>query len=548
MPMKELPPIRKIIDKKSVRNWLDDLKGQVLPQSCSLKISCSQQELFKYGESSLVSEDIFQIEGHELTVEFSACVEEFRHWILASLKIILAQGAQKFLLAQEALEKYREINSIFQLSTALSNTKLLEDVAETILKEFYAALNCESLSLWLNRDMKNQPEFIRMAHIGVELCALPAEKEILQNLLQTRPIADIYEPPLPEIFGNISDHLLITPLKTKDRLIGCILLARPKKGYFVSGDLKLCVSLASESGYSLENSLLFEEIEGVFDSMMRSMIAAIDERDSATSGHSARISMICERFAKAVNQTKSGKYKDFHFSREQLREIRYAGLLHDIGKIGVREEVLKKKDKVHPGTMQAILQRIDMAEVLWNRDLSSLKECVIRANSAYNLDPQDSLMLLEMSQTVLTNHRQVSTFLLSPSEYESLSVKHGNLTWGEVQEMRKHPAGSLKILSKIHFSRDLRNIPVIAAQHHEKLDGSGYPLGITEKDILLQSQIMCIADIYEALVAKDRPYKPPLSREESLSILEREVKEGKIDSELFAVFKENLDAIVGTGK
>ena len=96
--------------------------------------------------------------------------------------------------------------------------------------------------------------------------------------------------------------------------------------------------------------MLFEEIENVFDGVVRGLIAAIDERET-TSGHSARIALICERFAKQINATHSGKYANFNFSNAELREIKYAGLLHDIGKIGVREDVLKKKDRLHPGAM-----------------------------------------------------------------------------------------------------------------------------------------------------------------------------------------------------
>ena len=290
--------------------------------------------------------------------------------------------------------------------------------------------------------------------------------------------------------------------------------------------------------------MLFEDIEKVFDGVVRGLIAAIDERDSTTSGHSARIALICERFAKQINATNSGKFKDFYFTNAELREIKYAGLLHDIGKIGVREDVLKKKDRLHPGAIEAILTRMDYVELLQNINLTHYKKSIISSNEAYNLEATDAQNLKEMLSFRYTRPDGTEHYLLSEEEYEHLSIKHGNLTWSEIQEMRKHPAGTRKILDKIKFPKELQNLSKIASEHHEKLDGSGYPGGLKGNEILLQSQIMCIADIYEALVDSKRPYKPALSPEQALKILELEVSEKKIDTDLYNIFKENLNAIV----
>ena len=239
-----------------------------------------------------------------------------------------------------------------------------------------------------------------------------------------------------------------------------------------------------------------------------------------------------------------GKYANFNFSNAELREIKYAGLLHDIGKIGVREDVLKKKDKLHPGAVKAILSRLDYVELLQNVDLNNYRQTVVNSNTAYNLDDVDAQNLREMLDFQFTCPDNLQHCLLTEEEYEHLSIKHGNLTWSEIQEMRRHPAGTRKILDKIKFPKELKNLSKIAAEHHEKLDGSGYPGGLKGDEILLQSQIMCIADIYEALVDAKRPYKPALSPDEALKILEFEVAENKIDRDLYIIFKENLHAIV----
>tara|TARA_B100000674_G_C37951382_1_gene967448 strand:+ start:25 stop:1188 length:1164 start_codon:yes stop_codon:yes gene_type:complete len=373
------------------------------------------------------------------------------------------------------------------------------------------------------------------------------EQNLVKILIEEHEIADIFLDSLPENvsqFESLPKCWMFVPLKIGSRKMGGLLLLNPMRREFQSGDLKLAVSLSTQAAFSIENSILFEEIERVFDGVVRGLIAAIDERDTTTSGHSARIALICERFAKQINATHSGKFKDFYFSSAELREIKYAGLLHDIGKIGVREDVLKKKDKLHPGSIEAILTRMDYVELLQNIDLSRYKKSVIKSNEAYNLEDEDAQNLTEMLNFNYTRPDGSNHKLLTDKEYAHLSVKHGNLTWSEIQEMRKHPAGTRKILDKIKFPKELKNLSKIAAEHHEKLDGSGYPGGLKGDQILLQSQIMCIADIYEALVDAKRPYKPALSPEEALKILELEVSEKKIDPDLYTIFKENLNAIV----
>ncbi|MBT3786511.1 HD domain-containing protein [bacterium] len=206
---------------------------------------------------------------------------------------------------------------------------------------------------------------------------------------------------------------------------------------------------------------------------------------------------------------------------------------------------MKKRDRLHPAELQAILSRFDFIALKEGISMDRDRECVMRSNAAYNL-PQEDFQLLEIiRQKNYEDLRGEEKPYLSESEFDCLSISHGNLTPSEIQEMRRHPYGTYKILSKIQFSSDLKNIPKIASEHHEKIDGSGYPHGLKGEEIMLQSQIMGISDIYEALVDKKRPYKPGFSRDEALSIIEREVQEEKIDPVLFEIFKANLDAIVG---
>lgn len=540
---------RQLIDRKSLQLLLEQNHLVESLGLDGLEIFEESKALFNWGA--------IDSEAYQRSLEINDCRLTLRihtqrdpNAIAELLKFIFSSNLQKALLAGETLERYKEINSLFQLSESICRTRFLGDVVKSILEEICKLLPCSQASLWLARN--HRLEVISYERLGCQLTETQSillyedESALIKFLIETDAIADIFLKRQPKGFDivNLPECWMFIPLKINDRKMGGLLLLNPLKRAFQSGDLKLASSLGAQASFSIENSMLFEEIEGVFDGVVRGLIAAVDERDSTTSGHSARIAHICERFAKQINATNTGKFKDFHFSTAELREIKYAGLLHDIGKIGVREDVLKKKNRLHPGTIEAILARLDMVEVLENTDLKGYKEVVLRSNAAYNLAREDAQLLQEMLEYKFIRPDGSQCTLLNQNEFDHLSIKHGNLIWDEIQEMRKHPAGTRKILDKIKFPKDLQNISKIAAEHHEKLDGSGYPNGLSGADILLQSQIMCIADIYEALVDAKRPYKPALSPDEALKIIELEVSEHKIDPELYKIFKENLHAIV----
>lgn len=536
---------RRIFDKKTIDRLFLNTN---LVSSLTLKgltLSVSGKHFYHWGDlGDSKCDHILHIADYSILVELD--VERNPEATLELIQYTLNTNLQKSLLATETLDRYKEINSLFQMSESIRSTRYLEDVADCILEEICKLLPCLQASLWLTVKEKYRRLGSRLQQMQSVL-DYDEELEVVKTLDQEHQIADIFLDSLPEYlskFSSLPKCWMFVPLKVGNRKIGSLILLNPVRRDFQGGDLKLAISLTTQAAFSIENSMLFEEIENVFDGVVRGLIAAIDERDSTTSGHSARIALICERFAKQINATHSGKYANFNFNNAELREIKYAGLLHDIGKIGVREDVLKKKDKLHPGAVKAILSRLDYVELLQNVDLNHYKQTVVNSNTAYNLDDVDAQNLREMLDFQFTCPDNLQHCLLTEEEYEHLSIKHGNLTWSEIQEMRRHPAGTRKILDKIKFPKELKNLSKIAAEHHEKLDGSGYPGGLKGDEILLQSQIMCIADIYEALVDAKRPYKPALSPDEALKILEFEVAENKIDRDLYIIFKENLHAIV----
>jgi HD-GYP domain-containing protein (c-di-GMP phosphodiesterase class II) len=548
--------LRKIIEKKHLKLLLfSDSMQKILPLEF-LSIENEGQSVFNHAAETKSAKEIkpgifsLNFRDTQLIIRHYPELDQPRKDFLAHLiESALQQSLKTFLLGQETLESYKEINTVFQVSKSLARSRYIEQLLQEILAEFQKILPSAYSSLWLrkkkSRKLHRQHFILNQKHSPY---SHRQEKKLIEYLVDVYNMADIFSPPLPDFFPapqSKNPYCMFVPLKTMENSIGGILIAGAPK-MFRSVDLKLAGSIALQASFFIQNSLLLEDIEGLFDSMVRSMVTAIDARDPATCGHSERIASISTAFARVISEINEGSYAEAKFTEEELREIKYAGLLHDIGKIGVREEILKKQYKLSAGLFSTILTRFEYIELKYNISLTDEKKCVTNCNQSYRLDDENLNFLAEISKKTYENNQGQTNYWLTEAEYEQLKVRFGNLTPAEIAEMKKHPEGTLNILSKISFSKDLRRVPLIAAQHHEKIDGTGYPYGLKGKQVLLQSQIMGIADIYEALTAYDRPYKPPLSREEALSILNREVDAGRIDRELFRIFKENIDEIAGT--
>lgn len=330
----------------------------------------------------------------------------------------------------------------------------------------------------------------------------------------------------------------------------------------------LLVSLASQAGIALENALLYDEIRGIFEGFVRASVQAIEQRDPTTSGHSQRVSLLACTLAEKVDRADSGVFKDANFTPRALKELEYASLLHDFGKIGVREEVLVKAKKLYPHQLSAIEQRIRYAQA--SRELTLLHEQLNGPEQA-RLSPEglarelaesrdaleDALGLVrEANEPSVLQSEEITRLsalgevhfrapdgtlrpLLTPQELDALRVRKGSLSDPELEEIRSHVVHTQNFLQRIPWGRTFSGIPEIAGAHHERLDGTGYPRRLTAEQIPLQSKIMSVADIYDALTARDRPYKKAIPHERALEILGYEVKEGHVDADLVAVFRDS---------
>lgn len=340
---------------------------------------------------------------------------------------------------------------------------------------------------------------------------------------------------------------------------------------FSSHDLNLLESFTSQAGIALDHSKLIADLKKVFESFTAASITAIESRDPTTKGHSERVATLTVALAEAMNKNSSGIYAGLEFSKVQIEEIRYASLLHDFGKIGVREHILNKEKKLFPHQLEKIEARFtNLQDKLKINILENYIQSLLIKNQAPNHLELERIKneinkitlklnkfystILEVNEPALLSQEffekiseiaatkiiiaDSSFSLLTEKEIEVLSIKRGSLSHAERLEIESHVTHSFNFLVQIPWSNELRDIPEIVYGHHERLDGSGYPRNLKGKNIPIQAKMMAITDIYDALVARDRPYKKAVPYERALNILENEAKAGKLDSELFRIFVE----------
>lgn len=388
-------------------------------------------------------------------------------------------------------------------------------------------------------------------------------------------------------FGYRTRSMLVIPLKThKSDIVGVLQLINRKltpsarldsmeavDREVVSFDRRtvdLASALAAQAAVAIENTQLYESIERLFEGFVTASVTAIESRDPTTSGHSARVATLTVALAESLERGGEGPYRGRRFSKEQLRELRYASLLHDFGKVGVREEVLVKGKKLYPAQLERIqnrLQQLTMAEetaferaradhlLARGRDgyeamlgaleakrdarvshLQRLLEAVMAANEPTLLPEDRAEELARLATASFAADDAGARPLLRCHEVAALRVRRGTLNEQERREIEGHVTHTYRFLSQIPWTPELRNVPEIAFGHHEKLNGLGYPRGLTAERIPVQVRMMTIADIFDALTATDRPYKKAVAPERALDILRREADAGELDRDLLNTF------------
>jgi HD-GYP domain-containing protein (c-di-GMP phosphodiesterase class II) len=350
---------------------------------------------------------------------------------------------------------------------------------------------------------------------------------------------------------------------------------------------RIIVSLAAQAAILIERHQLQESIEELFAGFVRASVQVIEARDPATAGHSERVADLTVRLAEEAHAVSQGHLRSILFDDRQLQEIRYAALLHDFGKISVAESVLQKEKKLYPAQLQAIRDRMLLMQQQWQLECAHQKYQQLLTNNSKHQPQADcphcqQVQILEQSlqlkidrlaqywdlisqinepqvlrrrdfvesvADVTRDLQDLASYryqdgsgqwqpVITNAEIEQLLIPRGSLTVAEREQIQSHVVHTYDFLKQIPWTKHLQGVPQIAQSHHEKLDGTGYPHGLKAMEIPIQSQMMAIADIYDALTASDRPYKTRLSIERSLAILHQEAAQQKINTDLLQLFEQ----------
>ncbi len=387
--------------------------------------------------------------------------------------------------------------------------------------------------------------------------------------------------------GYRTKSLLTVPMRDhKERILGVIQLLNRKREFglrltsqqaaeefvepFDKADESVVLSLASQAAVSLDNNRLYQEIETLFEGFVRASVKAIEARDPTTSGHSNRVAIYTVGLAKAVDRIQIGRFGSVSFTPEQVKEIRYASLLHDFGKVGVREHVLVKAKKLYPHQLDLIELRFgyikqqietemmrrrfeflkEHGEAAFKREaarfdqeegeqierLSHFTKEILEANEPKLLAEEPARAVNVIASRSYVDFRGQSQPYLSEDERVLLSIPRGSLNETERREIESHVIHTFEFLQKIPWTGTMKNIPMIARWHHEKLNGEGYPDGKSSEELPLQTKMMTVSDIFDALTAQDRPYKRAVPRERAIDILLEEANDNHVDRDLVDLF------------
>jgi HD-GYP domain-containing protein (c-di-GMP phosphodiesterase class II) len=511
----------------------------------------------------------------------------------------------------EAAQRAREIGELTRIGVALGTERDLKTLLDLILTQARRITQSDAGSLYLVEinDQGHKRLRFRLAQtfskpeapfveftIPVDrtslagYCAVTGEPLVIDDAYFLPPDVEYtINRSFDERWGYRTKSMLVIPMKDhKDQIIGVLQLINRKRNSdavlvtateveqqvvpYSKRTVELVTALAGQAAVAMENSRLYEDIERLFEGFVLAAVHAIEQRDPTTYGHSGRVAGMTVSLAETVDRTGDGAYRNVRFTREQVREIRYAALLHDFGKVAVREQVLVKAKKLYPTDLalvrhrHAFIQRtaerefwrrraefleasgkkgydafVKELEATHHRELDELDrflEMVLHANEPSIL-PEGSFEELQgwARRTYLGFDGAPEPFL-TPDEVRYLAIRKGSLDDAERLEIESHVSHTFQFLQRIPWTRELQQIPLIAYGHHEKLDGRGYPRRITGDAIPIQTRMMTISDIYDALTAQDRPYKKAVSLDRALDIMSDEVKDGQLDIELFRLFVE----------
>lgn len=517
--------------------------------------------------------------------------------------------------AREALDRSRvELRELNRVGMALMSERDLDRLLELILTQARRLTTSDAGSLYLVEGGDDEGQ---EAHLHFRVAqndslgelpnpdfTIPLDETSIAGYVastgEVLVLKDVYAIPkkapytfnrsFDEEYGYRAKSMLAVPMMDhRNRIVGVLQLINRKRSeegevrseedadrevlLYGNRDVELVRSLAGQAAVSIENGQLYRSIEELFEGFIKAAVTAIDQRDPTTSGHSVRVATLTCDLAEHVDRSSAAPFRDVRFSREQMKELRYAGLLHDFGKVGVREEVLVKSKKLPPVMLERIEARFDLirrtlesefhrkrAELLLGQDrdeamhafqalerelaealerLDRFQHSVREANEPRVLPEDAEAILPDIAKHTFPDFTGKLVPYLTPDELHFLSIPKGSLDPEERKQIESHVIHTYQFLLQIPWTDELARVGEIAKGHHEKLDGSGYPYGLKGDDIPIQTRLMTVSDIFDALTASDRPYKRALAADRAISILEMEAKTGQLDKNVVKLLIES---------
>lgn len=376
--------------------------------------------------------------------------------------------------------------------------------------------------------------------------------------------------------GYRSQSFLTVPMKDHEgTIIGVLQLINAKDpvtgaiGPFTDADRQLAESLASQAAVALTNRLLITQLEQLFESFINLINEAIDDKSPYTGGHCERVPVLTMLLAEAAAAARTGPLAGWVMSEKDRYELKIAGLLHDCGKVTTPVHVVDKATKLQTifdrialiDTRFEVVKRDAEVEMLRTRldarfappgndavleqafrdrmaEIDADRAFLRRANiGSEGMTPEDQQRVRDLARKYRWRAPDGALRdFLDEDEIENLTIRAGTLTTRERQIINHHIDVTIKMLEALPWPRHLENVPEYAGGHHERMDGKGYPKGLRREEMSIPARVMGIADIFEALTAKDRPYKKGKTLTESLHILGRFKQNGHIDPDLFDIF------------
>jgi HD-GYP domain-containing protein (c-di-GMP phosphodiesterase class II) len=557
-----MEPLHRLLKPKRLGKMLQEA-AELSPQDCTLAVYTNEKLLAFAGEDvPSHTPDTWQantllfplkLQGARLgtlalipaTDISRTTFEPLGRLISNTLHELLQSEHARRCVAAETLDKYRELELLHNATTSLNSSLRLKEVCASLLTEVSRAVPAAEMGMIFSKGNEFSDSY-ELRSFG------PTDRCGFSSLRNSRLLDDITTRNRGEILNDLESDprwdnsvpavksLLLVPLAAPNLQVGTLALGSSCTAAFQAPHLKRVTILSSIAATAMGNAHHFEEVRHLMDALLQALAEAIDTRDPMTAGHSQRVACLSVALAGKINKDEQF-FAGVHFGEKELHEIFYAGLLHDIGKIGVKEQVLTKVTRLPENHLDVIGMRLSLAgrerRMDWKQDLRRLEEI----NRSSRLSDRDVAFIHRLNELYFPINGASGT-LLTSREMHALLIPEGNLTPEERKEIERHPQESYRILQHIPFTDDFSNLLTFIHQHHERLDGSGYPAGIKGDEILLQSRILAVTDVYDA-VTQERHYKPALPQERALEILRSEARRCKLDERLVTLFCNNIRSI-----